>query len=270
MELIDFPPETRAVEWPTAALAALIYGLWLAATYWHRDLPLWALPIVGGWTVAWHMSLQHEVIHGHPTKLRWLNNFIGVWPLALWLPYEVYRRTHLQHHNDARLTDPLEDPESNYWTPAQWDELGGLWTRVRASAIHIARPRRHRPGLGDDSVLVERGELARSGRSQAAGHDRPPRPRGRGRAGLGPGRLRHGFLDLFLLFRLCRNGPRAGALLRRASRGKRGRAAHGDRRILAGSSGRCSCSTIFMSHITCALRCRGTGCPNGIGLIARR
>ena len=81
------------------------------ATYWHDHLPLWALVPIGAWTVAWQMSLQHEAIHGHPTRMKWLNTAIATWPLALWLPYETYRLTHLQHHNDAYLTDPLEDPE---------------------------------------------------------------------------------------------------------------------------------------------------------------
>ena len=140
MELVDLPPRKSAVEWPTAALAALIYGLWLALTYWHDALPAWLLIPLGAWTVAWHMSLQHEIIHGHPTSRRWLNNFIGGWPLALWLPFEVYRRSHLQHHNDERLTDPLDDPESFYWTPAQWEELGSLGRGiVRAQSTLLGR-----------------------------------------------------------------------------------------------------------------------------------
>jgi fatty acid desaturase len=121
----------RNVEWPTIALAALIYGMWFAATYFWRALPLPILAFVGGVAVAWHMSLQHEVIHNHPTRWRGLNRVIGTWPLSIWLPYEIYRITHLQHHNDNRLTDPLEDPESYYFTEAQWRALGpigrGLW-----------------------------------------------------------------------------------------------------------------------------------------------
>jgi fatty acid desaturase len=140
MELIDLPPIKRSVEWPTAALAILIYALWLGATYEHERLPLWALTALGGWTVAWHMSLQHEIIHGHPTRLRWLNNLVATWPLALWLPFETYRRSHLQHHNDTRLTDPLDDPESYYWTAEQWSELGGLGrVIVRAQATLLGR-----------------------------------------------------------------------------------------------------------------------------------
>lgn len=140
MEFTDIPANKRAIEWPTAELTVLIYGIWFAATYWNHELPPWALLCIGGWTVAWHMSLQHEIIHGHPTPLRWLNNFVGTWPLSLWLPYEVYRRTHLQHHNDTRLTDPLEDPESYYFTEKQWSELGGVGQAfVRAQSTLLGR-----------------------------------------------------------------------------------------------------------------------------------
>ena len=140
MELVDLPPRKSGVEWPTAALAALIYGLWLALTYWHDALPVWLLFPLGAWTVAWHMSLQHEIIHGHPTRSRRVNTALGTWPLALWLPFEPYRRSHLQHHNDERLTDPLEDPESFYWTPAQWEQLGALGRGiVRAQSTLLGR-----------------------------------------------------------------------------------------------------------------------------------
>ncbi len=140
MEIIDFPPTKRSMEWPTLGLAALIYGLWFATTLFHRHLPLWGLTIIGAWTTAWHMSLQHEIIHGHPTRWRRVNFLIGQWPLSLWLPFETYRRTHLQHHNDSRLTDPLDDPESYYWTEAQWRALGRLGrVLIRAQSTLLGR-----------------------------------------------------------------------------------------------------------------------------------
>ena len=140
MELIEISSDRRTVEWPTVALAIAIYGLWFALTFWHEKLPFWLLFGLGGWTVAWHMGLQHEIIHGHPTRHRALNDLIGGWPLALWLPYEVYRRTHLQHHNDNRLTDPLDDPESYYFTPEQWRDLGVLGrAAVRAQSTLLGR-----------------------------------------------------------------------------------------------------------------------------------
>jgi fatty acid desaturase len=126
MQIQDVPYPTRRVEWPTLGLASLIYCLWFGATYFHESLPLWLLMILGGWSVAWQMSLQHEIIHGHPTRKRWINSLIGQWPLALWLPFENYRHSHLAHHNDERLTDPLDDPESFYWREDQWRALGAF------------------------------------------------------------------------------------------------------------------------------------------------
>ena len=40
MEFKEIDGVRRAVEWPTVALAALIYGMWFAATYFWRALPL--------------------------------------------------------------------------------------------------------------------------------------------------------------------------------------------------------------------------------------
>lgn len=79
------------------------------------------------------MSLQHEVLHGHPTRWRWFNDALGFPPLTLWLPYRIYRASHLRHHRDAHLTDPLEDPESYYLTEERFARLGPLmrgWLRL--------------------------------------------------------------------------------------------------------------------------------------------
>ncbi len=38
-------------------------------------------------------------------------------PLTLLVPYLRFRDTHLAHHRDAVLTDPYDDPESNYLDP---------------------------------------------------------------------------------------------------------------------------------------------------------
>ncbi|SNB60697.1 Fatty acid desaturase [Arboricoccus pini] len=113
----------RGIEWPTMGLTALVYGGWLALTYFHSDIPLVLLLPAAAWFMAWHMSLQHEVIHDHPTPFRWVNDFIGFWPLGLWLPYAIYRHSHRCHHQNDRLTDPIDDPESYYLTPAQAKRL---------------------------------------------------------------------------------------------------------------------------------------------------
>lgn len=130
----------RGVEWPTVALIAVVYGFWGLVTWEWRTLPFWLLPLVGGWSVAWHLSLQHELLHGHPTRWTGVNTAFACWGLSLWLPYECYRASHLHHHRDNRLTDPLDDPESNYWTTEQWRALGPLGRfAVRAEASLLGR-----------------------------------------------------------------------------------------------------------------------------------
>lgn len=116
------------MEWPTLILASIIYGGWLAVTWWHASLPWWVLFAIGGWFTAWHGSLQHETIHGHPTGVRWIDDIIGAIPLSLWLPYEVYRRSHLDHHAAEVVTDPFEDPESRYRPAASdWRGRVAIW-----------------------------------------------------------------------------------------------------------------------------------------------
>jgi fatty acid desaturase len=112
------------MELPTVGLALGIHGAWLALTGLGNGLPWWALAPLGGLLVAWHGSLQHETIHGHPSGSRRLNSALGSVPLSLWLPYGIYREQHLQHHRSKNLTDPLEDPESFYVTSETWAKAG--------------------------------------------------------------------------------------------------------------------------------------------------
>jgi fatty acid desaturase len=114
MSFASGAPVPRAIEWPTLVVATAIYGGWLVATGLHAGLP-WPLRMaVGGWLIAWHGSLQHEIIHGHPTPWRRINTVLGSIPLSLWLPFERYRHSHLAHHATDRVTEPGADPESRY------------------------------------------------------------------------------------------------------------------------------------------------------------
>ncbi len=122
------PPRGRiaAVEWPTLILLLATYAAWLAIT---RAYGRWPLPAVAAGTtllLILHSSLQHEIIHGHPTRRAGLNRLLGMVPLSLWLPYDRYRDSHLAHHEDARLTDPHDDPESYYLAPDAWARAGGF------------------------------------------------------------------------------------------------------------------------------------------------
>jgi fatty acid desaturase len=103
-----------AQEWPTLAVAGAIYGGWIALTWWYDALPTIVIVAVGAWLIAWHGSLQHETIHGHPTRSARINAMIGGVPLSLWLPYAIYHRSHVAHHACQQITDPIDDPESRY------------------------------------------------------------------------------------------------------------------------------------------------------------
>jgi len=104
----------------TWLVAVAIYGGWLSLTLAHSRLPFPILTVLGGITLAWHGSLQHETIHGHPAGPRWIGWALGAAPLSLWLPYAVYRDTHRSHHATPHLTDPAHDPESPLPGDAAW------------------------------------------------------------------------------------------------------------------------------------------------------
>ncbi len=104
------------LELPTLAVALAIYGGYWALTWFYADLPLYfSAPLIAV-LLAWYGSLQHETIHNHPTPFRRLNGLIASPPLSLWIPYDIYRETHLRHHEHRgrHLTDPDLDPESFY------------------------------------------------------------------------------------------------------------------------------------------------------------
>ena len=118
------------VDWPTLALIILCYAVWLLFLF---VAPLWLkIPFLGV-VIALHSSLQHEVLHGHPFRNQRINEVL-VWPsLNIVIPYTRFRDTHLAHHNDATLTDPYDDPESNYLDPAVWTTL----SRARQMAFRF-------------------------------------------------------------------------------------------------------------------------------------
>jgi fatty acid desaturase len=113
-------------QWRTLAVAATIYGAFAALTLAHEALPWWLLLIAGGYVTAWHGSLQHEVVHGHPTPSAAFNELLVLPNLWLWLPFRVYRESHRRHHAAPMLTDPIDDPESYYLTRARWSRCGIL------------------------------------------------------------------------------------------------------------------------------------------------
>ncbi|SHE44821.1 Fatty acid desaturase [Ruegeria intermedia] len=113
----------KSPEWPTFALIVACYALWLIAIFGVAAWSLWlAVPMMGV-VAALHSSLTHEALHGHPFRAKWLNEALMALPLTLFIPYNRFRDLHLAHHQDANLTDPYDDPESNYLDPAVWVRL---------------------------------------------------------------------------------------------------------------------------------------------------
>jgi fatty acid desaturase len=124
------PPLPFRIEWPTLALLLLTYAVWALATVW---IAAWSVPLaifLVALSGAQHSSLQHEVLHGHPTRWRWLNEGLVFPALTLLIPYIRFRDSHLEHHQDSILTDPYDDPESNYQDPAVWQALPRWWQAV--------------------------------------------------------------------------------------------------------------------------------------------
>ena len=105
------------LEWPTWLLIGCVYGLWLSALGWYRIAQAPAALALVVLAAAWYMSLQHELVHGHPSPWPRLNRWLGLAPLAVWYPFDIYRDSHLAHHRDELLTYPGQDPESNYLDP---------------------------------------------------------------------------------------------------------------------------------------------------------
>ena len=126
------------IDWPTVALAIGVYGVFAGVTWFYRDLPWWLVLPLGAAIVCLHASLQHEAVHGYPTRWGWLNYLIAAPSLLLWLPYGLQRTDHLKHHIDENLTDPERDPESNYLSPEAWLALSPIHRALRAMMKSLA------------------------------------------------------------------------------------------------------------------------------------
>jgi fatty acid desaturase len=115
--------EVRAVEWPTLIIFAGTYALWAAATtvLW-TVLPALAI-LAAALAIGQFSSLTHEVLHGHPFRSQRLSELLVFPGLTIYVPYLRFKDLHLQHHFDPALTDPYDDPESNYQDPAVWARL---------------------------------------------------------------------------------------------------------------------------------------------------
>lgn len=124
--------DEQQVEWPTLGMLLIAYGGWVAAgaLVWPSS-PVVALVLMTLFTVL-HSSLVHEALHGHPTRCSWVNELLVSLPLGLLWPYRRFRTLHLRHHVNARLTHPVEDPESAYWEGRRYHGFPGWRRRLLA------------------------------------------------------------------------------------------------------------------------------------------
>jgi fatty acid desaturase len=124
----------EAGEWRTLAVVIAVYGLTVLTVLRYDVLTPWlAVPMLAV-LGAWHLSMQHEVLHGHPFKNQFLNDAIGGIPVTLWIPYLAFKKDHYEHHL-SDLTNPALDNESYYVSQEQWDKAGRIrraaWTANR-------------------------------------------------------------------------------------------------------------------------------------------
>jgi fatty acid desaturase len=117
-------PWFERYEGPTLLIALAIYAGWVLLVHFHQALPGWLLAFAGGYVIQWHSSLQHEAIHAMRGLPKWLRVALVYPPLGGCLPFELYRRSHLQHHRDGHLTSPGEDTESFYHDENDWKNYG--------------------------------------------------------------------------------------------------------------------------------------------------
>ena len=115
-----------AIEWPTVCIGVMCYVGFALATTSYNILGPWVTSLILVLALTLYSSFSHEVLHGHPFRNESLNTATVFPALGLFIPYPRFRDTHLAHHHDPALTDPYDDPESNFIDPAVWARWGLL------------------------------------------------------------------------------------------------------------------------------------------------
>ncbi len=142
----------------TFAMIGGCYCLLAVAVTWLPDISAVLAFCVATIAIALHSSLQHEVLHGHPTRIRVFNELLVFPSVGLMIPYGRFRDLHLAHHHDEILTDPYDDPETNYLDPAVWVSLPG-WKRMVLRLNNTLAGRIVLGPLVSEIVLI-RGDIA--------------------------------------------------------------------------------------------------------------
>ena len=121
---------TKRIEWPTLLLLTACTSAIVWLDFFSGTLSLWFCIPALSVMLALHSSLQHEALHGHPFASDLVNELLVSVPFALFVPYQRFRDSHLEHHIDENLTDPHDDPECNYIEPKVWQGLSPTVQRL--------------------------------------------------------------------------------------------------------------------------------------------
>ena len=130
MAIASHQIKKATIEWPTLILFVLTYAGWLCLTALHTQLPTVLVLALLVLLVTLHSSLQHEVIHGHPTPWSTFNNALAFPALGLAFAYPRYELLHLQHHRNWLITDPYDDSESFFVPRKRWLRFNELAQRI--------------------------------------------------------------------------------------------------------------------------------------------
>ena len=156
-----------AVDWPTCVLIGLTYVAYaLATTVLYSVSPVLGTAAVT-LVVALFSSLQHEALHGHPTRARWVHTVLVFPALIVVHPYLRFRDLHLAHHRDSRLTDPYDDPESNYLAAADWVRLPRAMKTILSVNNTLLGRIAVGPILGTATFLAGEARMIRAGDRRA-------------------------------------------------------------------------------------------------------
>ena len=130
----------RETEWPTVALLIGVHAAWALILLHGAHLPQVLAMLALAPLLTLHSSLQHEVLHGHPFGNPRADEAAVSLPLGLLIPYRRFRDQHLAHHHDPNLTDPYDDPETNYVDPAVWERMSPATRLIlRANNVLLGR-----------------------------------------------------------------------------------------------------------------------------------
>ncbi len=138
------------VQWPTLVICSLCYGGFAVSTLYAGTLGVFGAGLILTLTLTLFSSFSHEVLHGHPFRNETLNTLLVFPALGLLIPYPRFRDTHLAHHHDPSLTDPYDDPETNYIDPAVWV----TWSPLRRGVYQVNNTLLGRMVLGPVIGLV--------------------------------------------------------------------------------------------------------------------